>query len=71
MMMMMSLPETPTVDAKVCIRGLVSNNNNNTFKVIYSSMLNNYQYSMWSLVRNFSEHDEIFCLEKKEKTECV
>ena len=30
-------------------------------------MLNNYQYSMWSLVRDLSEHDEIFHLEKKEK----
>ena len=30
-------------------------------------MLNNYQYSRWSLVRDFSEHDEIFHLEKKGK----
>ena len=28
------------------------NNNNNTLKVIYSSMLHNYQYSMWSLVHD-------------------
>ena len=48
-----------------------NNNNYNTLKVIYSSMLNNYQYSMWSFIRDFSEHDEIFHLEKKEKTECV
>ena len=34
-------------------------------------MLYIYQYSMWSLVRDFSKHDEIFHLEKKEKTECV
>ena len=44
-----------------------NNNNNNTLKVIYSSMLNNYQYSMWCLVRDFSAHDEIFHLERKKK----
>ena len=44
-----------------------NNNNNNTLKVIYSSMLNNYQYSTWCLVRDFSEHDEIFHLERKKK----
>ena len=36
-------------------------------KVIYSSLLHSYQYSMWSLVSDFSEHDEIFHLEKKGK----
>ena len=34
-------------------------------------MLYIYKYSIWSLVRDFSKHDEIFQLEKKEKTECV
>ena len=35
-----------------------NNNNNNTLKVIYSSKLHNYQYSMWSSVRDFSEQKE-------------
>ena len=29
------------------------NNNNNTLKVIYSSILHNYQYSTWSLVHDY------------------